>query len=1541
MMQESFILTEQLLSVLDHAPVSIYVSAIGSWELLYANSAAKDLMLAVKEGPGITCYEAAGLDGPCSFCQTEKMDRTGFLVREFRRPSNGRVYELSGKIIDWAGVPAHIEYILDITDRKREEERSEELKLELQKTFSSVPCGLCVYRADGNGISPLFHNPAFYDIMGYSAEHIGMIEQQTDFLGVHPDDVDTLKKRIWEAVSGSHVMQCTYRLWNDREDGYRWIHLAGSVKSQEDGSKLLYGVYSDVSGQMKLEQDLTAANEKMQDIINAIPGGVAIYKVTDIFETVYFSDGVPELSGHTVEEYQEFLKQNAADMIYHEDAAMVEARAMEVIRTHEIARFEFRKQHRNGHVVWVRVQIKWIGEDQGYPLLHCVFHNITDLKEAQLEMNHLINAIPGGIASYRVEGGRFISDFYSDGVIALSGHTREEFDRIIENDALNVIYEQDKVRVMEAVHRALVSGELLDVSYRIRHRDGNLMWIHLSGRRMGPLTESTRFYAVFTGISEEARLFQDIANETADGIYVIDRDNYDLLYVNESKELFVKGKGCLGQKCYAALHGKEAPCEFCTVRKHELEGLEHEMTVEGQEYFYITRFRETDWNGIPAYIKYVRDATEEIRTRMEKERLEIYFQTMIANLPGGISVMRCEKNGGMVPEYISEGFAAMIHMPVEEIHKLLKEDIFAGCYPEDIPGNREKLAEYMDSGQGHCELTARMKGGDGSCIWVKSTLSLLQTTDGTCRLYIVYTDITRTVEEKERIQEQFEDILLQHYRAAGPDELILGHCDITRNHILEIIDYTDSDLLKTFGDVREEFFTGISGLVVEEEQRQTFLSMYLNEPALAAFHRNDTEQILDCFVKLPKDDRGRYVRFKVNLIEAPDTGDITGVLTVTDITRQTISDLILHQMSAANYDFVVDLDLDLDFYKVQASYRDPGHIMDPSGRHSEHIAYMLRSVIVPNDKERYADAMEPAEIRRRLTNSGSYTFSFSITDDKGDIRTKSMTVSAVDLRLGRVCLVRTDITDSIREQQGLLNMIAYTFELAGFLNLGSGSLTLYTRQTVLKNLSPDIVENYDGHSDYYMKLFGVSRDGQDSQEMHRQFFTETMLEGLAKKPEGYDFVFSFQSQEGPRYKQINVLWGDENHRTICLVQADVTDMLLAERRTKETLETALALAEEASRAKTVFLSHMSHDIRTPINGIMGMADIATRNMEDPDRVENCLEKITAASRHLLSLVNDVLDMSRIESGKVELEEKPFYMAGLLDGCHSMVAGQAFEKKITLIKDFTGVKQNILRGDELHIRQILINILGNAVKFTPEGGEIDFIARDEDSGFNESEFTVMIRDTGIGMSQELQSKLFEPFVQENTSRSQYQGTGLGMSIVKQLLDLMGGSIEVESAIGKGSTFTVRLRLPVEAGEVRKTWEDSQEADLSGMRVLLVEDNDVNMEIARYVLEDCGVEVTPAINGREALDLFVRQPEGSYDLILMDVMMPVMGGLEATRAIRASHKGDAGTIPIVAMTANAYEEDRRAALKAGMNQHLTKPMERGELIRVLCELRSKNR
>ena len=411
---------------------------------------------------------------------------------------------------------------------------------------------------------------------------------------------------------------------------------------------------------------------------------------------------------------------------------------------------------------------------------------------------------------------------------------------------------------------------------------------------------------------------------------------------------------------------------------------------------------------------------------------------------------------------------------------------------------------------------------------------------------------------------------------------------------------------------------------------------------------------------------------------------------------------------------------------------------------------------------------------------------------------------------------------------------------------------------------------------------------------------------------------------------------------LCVIITNVCVVLsMRARRFRDLTEAALHRAEEASTAKIEFLSNMSHDIRTPINGIMGMLDIAEENFEDQARVRDCLTKMRGAASHLLSLVNDVLDMSKIESGSMKLLNNPFDLRVLLQACCDIVEGQIIERKLTFTKQIGPFWHPYLVGSELHVRQVLINILSNAVKYTPDGGTIRFCAKETLYEEGLVHLRMEITDNGIGMSEEFLQHIFEPFTQEQrSSRTHYKGTGLGMAITKKLVDQMHGSLDVESEPGKGSTFIVRLSLPVDPTPhpvaAQQPAKQEETPTLAGLHLLLAEDNELNSEIAVTLLEAEGAKVTAVTNGREAVEAMQHAAPHTYDAVLMDVMMPEMNGLEATRCIRAFEGvgPDEGT-PIIAMTANVFADDVRACLDSGMNSHVGKPLDMRILMREILK------
>lgn len=392
-----------------------------------------------------------------------------------------------------------------------------------------------------------------------------------------------------------------------------------------------------------------------------------------------------------------------------------------------------------------------------------------------------------------------------------------------------------------------------------------------------------------------------------------------------------------------------------------------------------------------------------------------------------------------------------------------------------------------------------------------------------------------------------------------------------------------------------------------------------------------------------------------------------------------------------------------------------------------------------------------------------------------------------------------------------------------------------------------------------------------------------------------------------------------------------------EQEYKEKLMESAKKAEQANNAKTEFLQRMSHDIRTPINGIRGMVELADYYKDDLEKQEECRKKIWDASGLLLELINEVLDMGKLESGEVILEEREFDLQKLLKDIVTVVEKQSRERQLEIIQSDYQVEHWNLIGSPIHIKRMLMNILSNAVKYNKYKGKIMLDCREIKCTGNVALIEFVCQDTGIGMSKEFQQHIFELFAQEfNNARSAFGGTGLGMPITKSLVEKMGGTIEFESEKDIGTTF--RLKIPFKIDNCvqdEQPTEEKHNVSIAGMRVLVAEDNELNMEIAEFVLSSVGAIVVKASNGQEAIDIFKKSNVGEFDIILMDVMMPVVDGLEATRTIRSLDREDAKTIPIIAMTANAFSEDRRRAVEAGMNEHLAKPLESNVIINTIAK------
>ena len=598
-----------------------------------------------------------------------------------------------------------------------------------------------------------------------------------------------------------------------------------------------------------------------------------------------------------------------------------------------------------------------------------------------------------------------------------------------------------------------------------------------------------------------------------------------------------------------------------------------------------------------------------------------------------------------------------------------------------------------------------------------------------------------------------------------------------------------------------------------------------------------------------------------------------------------------------------------------------------------------------------------------------------------------------------------------QERRMLVSAISKVYPIIISLNLSRDSLKfIYTQSGVMINL---------GHETSFRQLYEETQatiHPDDMEEFKRRFAPEALLQTLGEeKSEVFLEARQMLADGQYHWTSTQIIYVDNTYsddKLAILLSRRVDEQRHEEEQKRQALMSALEGARAANLAKSQFLSNMSHDIRTPMNAIIGMTAIASTHLEDRDRVVECLKKISLSSKHLLSLINDILDMSKIESGKLSLREEPFHFAQLVSDITELMQPEAKAAQVELVVRMSALNQEMVVGDALRVRQVYFNILGTAVKYTPAGGRVCIDVWDEaGSRGGRRNYLFRCADTGVGMSKEFLERLFLPFerAQDAASR-QVAGTGLGMAITKNIVDLMSGDIQVESAPGEGSVFTVTLPLQLQnapKGEAPKEWigvrslvvdesvagENVESESVAGRnvagrnvagrsvagesmaggnvagenpaswnvargnlagggcslarqrhagcRVLLVEDNDINREIARVLIEETGAAVEDACDGAEAVEKMSRAREGYYDMIFMDVQMPNLNGYEATRAIRAMEREDAAEIPIIAMTANAFEEDVRLALRAGMNAHFSKPIEVKKLEQILDQYLPENK
>lgn len=1155
--------------------------------------------------------------------------------------------------------------------------------------------------------------------------------------------------------------------------------------------------------------------------------------------------------------------------------------------------------------------------------------SVKELEMANLKMDSLINSIPGGIAIYRLENG-FKTIYFSDGVAQLSGYTREEYAQWIKNDAADAVYKGDRDRLYAGAIEALRGGETIDETYRIYHKDGSLVWVHLTGMPIGEEEGHIIVYAVFQSASRQSQLYNELLDQSNEGIYACDIATHELLYVNKkaSELLHTPATPLIDKKCYSSLFNRTTPCSFCKIDKmtHD-DFLEREFMYPRNGHTYRLMGKLMQWNKITAHVEYVTDITERKRAEQQNAALLKQLASVIEHVPGGMCLYRHDGKK-TIPVVHNQAFYDIFGYSEDKLPRVNKETSFLNVHPNDIRKLKHLIAVALKKGERLRHTYRVYNDALKKYIWVYLNAVSIPQPDGTQLIYASYTDVT----DERTAQTRLHDTQLLLSAALRNARITVWEYDIEKKQITQSVEAQD----------RQGF-----GCTIENIPESLIECGYIHPDCASdyrAFYREVAKgaprAVMDVRVR-SKDEKNYWWKRVIYIPVFDGSGKhLRSIGTAFDVTELKLQESQYAALETLKN--VTKHGVMLNVTKNTADVRGAATDSDMDGGVTSIDKFFARTRLRVVDEKMRAgfDAIFSRENILQAYVSGKTEASYEGLCDFGDGRVR---YTEFKLRLTRDpqtgdiigFTYQNDIHASKTVQEMISGVIDLAYDYILAIRLEDDSFTAYASKS------------------YYYE--GFKRSGCYTAEQERWLHSCTATENWASltsslslnnikrmldAEQTYSIYMEISDRKGfLRRKKLTFSYMDDRKEFILMTRADVTEQYNRQLKAHRELSMALEMAEGANTAKTEFLSKMSHDMRTPMNAVIGLAELA-RDASSLAECRDYLHQISTSGKYLLSIINDVLEMSRIESRDIELHPTIVYMPDFIRDTASIVLPDVTKKHISfeiLQDDDAGL---YMRVDTTYIQQVLVNLLSNAIKFTPEGGRIELII--ENLQIKERRVTnrITVKDTGIGIGEEFLPKVFTPFEQENsTDDDGRMGTGLGLSIVKNIVERMGGVISVSSKKGEGTTFVVEWTLEAVSAEeyAPKEWhENCTHADIKGRRVLLCEDHPLNSAIAAKLLEKKGVLVEFAENGKIAVEKFTNRPAGYYDAILMDIRMPVMDGLEAAQAIRAQEKSDAPAVPIIAITANAFEEDRRKSIACGMNAHLAKPIEPQKLYETLARL-----
>jgi PAS domain S-box-containing protein len=1293
--------------------------------------------------------------------------------------------------------------------------------------------------------------------------------------------------------------------------------------------------------EQKLNQSLEKSRLEMGNLINSIPGGIAIYRLTDHLETLYFSDGLAALGGYTRQEYKAFIQADASRIIYEDDRARVIAIAEEAVKNGTSIDVTCRICLKNGGLIWINLNAVLIGADDEGLLVHAVYQKSP--KMAQLYAN-LVNEAQSAIYVSDIKNYDLL--YINQSGLDLIGMTRKD---CIGRKCYEVLFHQESPCRFCKIH-SMHQDQFLerDVRYSINdniyHLRGKLTdWngIEAHIEYIEDVTQSRK------NEQENRELTTQLSSviEHVPGgmcVYLVDQNGIHPVVHNQA---FYKIFGYSKENVDAV----QQQTNFLNVHPDDLAELQSRIndairTSSSASHTYRIWNdikREYIWIYLNAiiidqadgtklcYVSYT-DVTEERRVRQQliqaKDELQLLMQkeeealnnyrTLVNTVPGGIALYEVDGDK-ITTQFYSDGLCELIGYTREEREEIFRNDTMTLTYKEDIPLLNQTIKSAAED-HSDIELTYRINTKQGKPRWVNLRSTYLGSKDGKSTFHAVFTDVDKmkNIEEAEKEQQ------LRYQVAIKSSGINVWEYDIQADSLMVVSN--SSRIKQNCFTIPNYIASTVEHGFVREDSLDAFYSIF------ERLKKGEKEVSEDIWYKTT-DEAGWWCEHVIYTTIFDEKGTpVKAFGAGRDVSRE--KEAIKKFDEEMSYRAAMQ-EANIDSLKINLTQNTIIEGDSPFGVLGELIEannadlYFARTadyILGEKEKEEYRTHFNRSSLLG-CYNRGDYSLSMDFTRL---FDTKKIYWIKYNVHLMRnpetkdvIAFVVANDTTTENVMKSIMETITKRdYDFFVVVDGTTNSAVDYTVNSKEKMFTED--QPFQERNEM---LIRQSVCEEDVERVVSECRIANVLENIANG-NVHKFDFTMRDSRGElRRKQVQLTLINQERKAYLMTRIDVTGVYEEQLRHQKELEQALISAKQANLAKSDFLARMSHDIRTPMNAIIGMTELA-QDEENSPKTDEYLRNIDSSSHFLLGLINDILDLSKIESGKIKLLEEPFTIEEFKYNIKTVILPLMEAKEIDFVMNFDCDAVCIMT-DKLRFTQIYFNLLSNAVKFTPEGGRIEFSCvhiPDRDGKYG---LQCVVRDNGIGMSAEFQNHLFEPFSQENRDMNMSEpGTGLGLAIVKKLVETMDGTIRVSSEMGKGSEFVVEFYVVVVEADVEKEkLSGALEADISGIRILLVEDNRLNVVVAKRLLERKGCKVEVAANGKRAVEQFSKSKEFFYDAILMDVRMPVMGGIEATEHIRSCQRADAKTIPIIAMTADAFVEDQDKTKRAGMNAHLSKPID----------------